>query len=106
MFQPNMGVSPTRKDTSQQSPRANHILLCVVTLLYLLEWKRMGEFIELLQEGAGGDSSGDGDGVGTGMESAGIPANLSGGLFKRNMIKNGLKIHCRTHSSISSPRIL
>lgn len=44
MFQPNMGVDPTRNDTSQQRPRANHILLCVVTLLYLFAWKRVSEF--------------------------------------------------------------
>lgn len=44
MFQPNMGVNPTRNDTSQQRPRASHILLCVVTLLYLFAWKRVSEF--------------------------------------------------------------
>lgn len=44
MFQPNMGVSPTSKDSSQQRPRANHILLCVVILLYLFERKRASEF--------------------------------------------------------------
>lgn len=39
-----MGVSPTRNDSSQQRPKANQILLWVVTLLYLFEWKKICEF--------------------------------------------------------------
>ena len=58
MFQPNMGVSPTRNDTSQQRPRANHILLCVVTLLYLFAWKRVSEFTAEIANGLGGDGAG------------------------------------------------
>lgn len=91
MFQPNMGVSPTRKDNSQQRPRANHILLWVVTLLYLFEWKRMGELsVGIAYEGSGVIR----------VEKAGVPAFFSGGLFKGNMMSNGLDICCHTHGTL------
>ena len=66
LFQPNMGVNPTRNESSQQRPRAHHTLLCVVTLLYLLEWKRVGEFAAFAK-GWGGERAGKGRGENVGV---------------------------------------